>query len=175
MELPLPAYATATATWDLSNLHHSSRQCRTLNPLSKARDWTCVLMDASGSLTIEPQEECQFSLFFWLAFLMRMFKTLWLVVWPRSLFFLSVLMLPGGLKIMYIKHSVQEFPCGSVGWGPSVVTVGVGLFPGLGNSTCCECGQANKQIQSNGWCDVGNCYELTNEEEKGVEFWKYTF
>ena len=33
----------ATATRDLScicNLHHSSRQCRILNPLSKARDQT---------------------------------------------------------------------------------------------------------------------------------------
>ena len=44
------AYATATATWDprcICDLHHSSWQCPILNPLSKARDWTCVLMDAS--------------------------------------------------------------------------------------------------------------------------------
>ena len=27
--------------------HHSSRQCRILNPRSEARDWTCVLMDTS--------------------------------------------------------------------------------------------------------------------------------
>ena len=42
-ELQLLAYATATATPDLSrvcNLHHSSRQHRILNPLSKARDGT---------------------------------------------------------------------------------------------------------------------------------------
>ena len=35
-ELRLPAYTTATATWDPShvfNLHHSSQQCRILNPL----------------------------------------------------------------------------------------------------------------------------------------------
>ena len=55
-ELELPAKATATATWDLSNvcnLHHSSWQCRMLNPLSEARDQTHVLM-GSGSLTSEP-------------------------------------------------------------------------------------------------------------------------
>ena len=42
------AYATATATQDLSHvydLHHSSQQRRILNPLSKARDGTCVLID----------------------------------------------------------------------------------------------------------------------------------
>jgi len=47
-ELQLPAYATATATWDLRCVcdpHHSSRQCQILNPLSKARDQTCILMD----------------------------------------------------------------------------------------------------------------------------------
>ena len=41
LELELPAYATATATPDPRNicdLHHSSWQCRILNPLSKARD-----------------------------------------------------------------------------------------------------------------------------------------
>ena len=45
-ELQLPA----TATPDLSpifNLHHSSRKCRILNPLSKARDQTCILTDIS--------------------------------------------------------------------------------------------------------------------------------
>ena len=46
-KLQLPAYATATATWDTShvcNLHHSSRQCRIFNPRSKARDGTRNLM-----------------------------------------------------------------------------------------------------------------------------------
>ena len=46
-ELQLPAYATATATLDPSHiceLHHSSRQCRILNPPSEARDQTCNLM-----------------------------------------------------------------------------------------------------------------------------------
>ena len=49
-ELQLPAYATAIAMQDLScicDLHHSSRQHWILNPLSKARDRTLILMDAS--------------------------------------------------------------------------------------------------------------------------------
>ena len=49
LELQLLAYATATGTPDPScvcNLHHSSRQRQILNPLSKAGDRTCVLMDA---------------------------------------------------------------------------------------------------------------------------------
>ena len=48
LELELPAYTTTTAMSDpslLCDLHHSSRQRQILNPLSKARDWTCVLMD----------------------------------------------------------------------------------------------------------------------------------
>ena len=43
LELSLSAYARATAMKDLSrvcNLHHSSRLCWILNPLSKARDQT---------------------------------------------------------------------------------------------------------------------------------------
>ena len=49
-ELQLPTYTIDTATPDLShiyNLHHISQQRRMLNPLSKARDGTCILMDAS--------------------------------------------------------------------------------------------------------------------------------
>ena len=48
LELQLLAYTTATATEDLSHvcdLHHSSRQHQILNPLSEAKDQTCVLMD----------------------------------------------------------------------------------------------------------------------------------
>ena len=44
------AYTTATVMQDPSLVcdpHHSSPQRRILNPLSKARDRTCVLMDAS--------------------------------------------------------------------------------------------------------------------------------
>ena len=41
LELQMPAYATATATWNPSricDLCHSSWQCQILNPLSEARD-----------------------------------------------------------------------------------------------------------------------------------------
>ena len=50
LELRLPAYATATAIRDLSHfcdLQHRTWQCWILNPLSKARDQTCILMDTS--------------------------------------------------------------------------------------------------------------------------------
>ena len=49
-ELQWPAYTAATATRDLSricNLHHSSQQHWTLNPLSEAKDGTRILMDTS--------------------------------------------------------------------------------------------------------------------------------
>ena len=49
-ELWLQACTTATATPDPSHiwdLHHTSQQCQILNPLIKARDRTCVLMDTS--------------------------------------------------------------------------------------------------------------------------------
>ena len=50
LELQLLVYATATATPDLSHicdLYHSSQQCRILNPLSEARDWTRNLIVSS--------------------------------------------------------------------------------------------------------------------------------
>ena len=46
-ELLLPAYTTATAMPDLNlicDLHHSSRRCQVLDPLSEARDPTHNLM-----------------------------------------------------------------------------------------------------------------------------------
>ena len=49
MEIPL-AYTTAIVPPDPScicHLHHSSRQCRILNPLSEAGVWICILMDTS--------------------------------------------------------------------------------------------------------------------------------
>ena len=49
-EVQLPALNTAAAVPDPSHicaLHRSSQQCQILNPMIKARDWTCVLMDAS--------------------------------------------------------------------------------------------------------------------------------
>ena len=53
LELQLPAYTTATTTWDPShicNLHRSSRQCRILNPLREARDGIRILMDTNQVL-----------------------------------------------------------------------------------------------------------------------------
>ena len=47
-ELQLPAYTTATATWDPSricDLHHSSQQHQIPDPLSEARDRTHILRD----------------------------------------------------------------------------------------------------------------------------------
>ena len=49
-ELQLLAYAPATATGDPSqicDLYHSSQQGRILNLLSRATDWTRILMDTS--------------------------------------------------------------------------------------------------------------------------------
>ena len=50
LELQLPTYTLATATQDSSrvcDLYHSSQQHQILNPLSEARDPTCILMDTS--------------------------------------------------------------------------------------------------------------------------------
>ena len=50
LELQLLAYTTTTAMQDLScicELHHSSGQHQIPDPLSKARDQTCILMDTS--------------------------------------------------------------------------------------------------------------------------------
>ena len=41
---PFPSSYFKTSVWDL---HHSLQQCWILNPLSEAREWTQVLMDAS--------------------------------------------------------------------------------------------------------------------------------
>ena len=68
LELQLPAYTTATATWDLScifDLHHSSQQHQILHPLNEARDRTQVLMDP-GLLTAAPMKGTPFLLFFFL-------------------------------------------------------------------------------------------------------------
>ena len=49
-ELQLLAYTIATAVQNLScicDLHHSLGQCQILNPLSKTRVRTCILMDTS--------------------------------------------------------------------------------------------------------------------------------
>ena len=49
------AHTTATVTWDLSHicdLCHRLWQCRILNPLSEARDRTCILTDTSQILNL---------------------------------------------------------------------------------------------------------------------------
>ena len=55
LELQLQAFATATAMPDLSHicdLHQSLQQHWILNPLSEARDQTCILMDISWVLNL---------------------------------------------------------------------------------------------------------------------------
>ena len=50
LELQMPAYTIVTAMRDLRlicNLLYSSQQCWIPDPLSEARDQTCVLMDTS--------------------------------------------------------------------------------------------------------------------------------
>ena len=60
LELQLPAYTTARAMRDSSricDLHPSSWQRQILNPLSGARDGTCVLMDPRWAPYREIQRE----------------------------------------------------------------------------------------------------------------------
>ena len=60
-EPQLPAYTTATAMRDLSqvcNLQPTPQlTAMILNLLSEAMDWTCILMDTSQLLNAEPQWE----------------------------------------------------------------------------------------------------------------------
>ena len=51
LEPQLLAYTTATAPWDQSrvfDLYCSPEQCRILNPLSKARDRSHILVNITG-------------------------------------------------------------------------------------------------------------------------------
>ena len=67
LELQLPPFAIAIATQNLSlicNLHHSSWQHRIINPLSEAKDRTCILMDTSQVVTTEPQQGTPLSIYF---------------------------------------------------------------------------------------------------------------
>ena len=61
LELHLQAYTTAAAMPDprrICKLHRSLQQRWILNLLSKARDWTHILLDTkSGSQPAEPQQE----------------------------------------------------------------------------------------------------------------------
>ena len=59
-ELQLPAYTTAIATQDPSciwDLYHSSQQHWILNPLSRARDQTYIIMDTSQICSSVSQQE----------------------------------------------------------------------------------------------------------------------
>ena len=61
-ELQLLAYTTAIAMRDPSHvcdLHHSSGQRQIPDPLSEARDQTCILMDTSRIVSAVTQRELQ--------------------------------------------------------------------------------------------------------------------
>ena len=63
-KLQPPAYTTATAMRGPSHifgLHHSSRQCLILNPLSEARDRTRILLILVRFIFTVPQQELQIS------------------------------------------------------------------------------------------------------------------
>ena len=67
-ELQLPARAAATATWDLSlfcSLHLSSQQHPIPNPLIKARDQTCILIDTSQVLIPLSHNRSSFIPIYW--------------------------------------------------------------------------------------------------------------
>ena len=74
LELQLPSFAPATATGDPSHvcsLHHSSKQCHILNPLSQVRDLIHILMDPSWIhyhwATMENVQVFFFFFWFWFA------------------------------------------------------------------------------------------------------------
>ena len=67
LELHLPTYTTATPDPShICNLHHSSQQCRILNPTEQGQDRTCVLIDTSWVhycwATMETPEDALFFL-----------------------------------------------------------------------------------------------------------------
>ena len=85
--LQLPAYATATAMEDLSlicNLHHSSQQLRILNPLSKARDWTHILMDTSWICSRWATTGPPVLYFYMKFYIQKAFLTIHLIKWIRT-------------------------------------------------------------------------------------------
>ena len=59
LQLKLLAYTARPDLSQVCNLHGSVLQYRILNPLSKARDQTSILMDTIGFVTTEPQQELQ--------------------------------------------------------------------------------------------------------------------
>ena len=81
LELQLPACVTARARQDPSricNLHHSSRQGRILNPLSKARDWTHILKDPGQVCSLLSHERELLEIFF------SDRETIWGRTWGRG-------------------------------------------------------------------------------------------
>ena len=65
-ELQLPAYTTATSTPDPSRIfdvHHNSHQHQVINPLSNARDWSCIPWMLVRVISAEPRQELLFCLF----------------------------------------------------------------------------------------------------------------
>ena len=86
-ELQLPAYTTATASPDSSclfDLPHSSWQRRILNPLSRARDQTWILMVVAGLITTDPQLELWPKFFVCLFVLLNEFITFIVVQWSSQ-------------------------------------------------------------------------------------------
>ena len=84
-ELQRPVYTTAIATLDpirLCNLYHSSWQCWILYPLSKARDWTRVLLETSRvcyhwAMMGTPRVRAYLERSWWAP----MFRALWTAIW----------------------------------------------------------------------------------------------
>ena len=67
-ELPLPAYTTATATWEPScicDLCHSSQQCQIPDQLRETRDRTCILLDTCQIHFCCTTMETPLPIFFW--------------------------------------------------------------------------------------------------------------
>jgi len=67
LELQLPAYTTATTTWDPSHvckLHHSSQHHQIPDTLSKARDQTHVFTDTSQLILLGHKGNSRKKIFF---------------------------------------------------------------------------------------------------------------
>ena len=111
MELLLSAYTTATATWDLSwvcDLHHSSWQCRILNPLSEARDRTHNLWFLVGFVSAAPRRELLHPLFD-LYVTQLNFQVLYLVSLRYSFHLYKILYLPFKIFILFFIKSFFFF------------------------------------------------------------------
>ena len=103
LELQSPAHITATAMPDLShicNLYHSSQQHWILNPLSKARDQTCILI-VTKFVSSEPRQELHF-----VAFLFDLAPLPpYTVLEQTSARFPNPSLKPEGTKQTYLQHS----------------------------------------------------------------------